>query len=268
MGARRISLLPALLMAVAAHAGEEHVVEELTFRVAPADHVEFLRHDREIWTDVLSRQPGYLGKETWLASRPKNEIKLVIRWRSRKDWNSVPKDLLRATDERFRSAMGEAPYKMLSGRAFRVLDEGESGRGVPIGAVLSAERVRLARVVEVARDPVYHGPKRYLGIPLSQALQPLATGLSEAERARADVVFDCGDDYHSTVPLRRALQGDGWIAFRDLAAADGRAWTEPRRGPSPAKMGRAYVVWTGLDEPLSVTWPYGIRRIRLVVRPE
>lgn len=274
MQRRRLGLALFSLFAAAASRAEPppansvHVVEELTFRVAPADHDDFLRYDREIWTETLSRQPGYLGKETWLASRPQDEIKLVIRWRTRKDWNRVPKDLLEATDKRFAAAMGKNRYELLRGRAFRATETAPNDLGVPIDAVLTAQNLTHAKVIRIKRDPVYFRPKRYLAVPLRPALEGLANGLDRSQRAKTQLVFDCADNYHSKMPLDRALAGDAWIAFRDLEAADGESWVTRNNGPSPAKMGRAYLIWPDFDDPASVTWPYGIQRLRLVTQSE
>lgn len=256
-------LIVVLLGSVAsAPATEPHVVEELTFRVDPAAREVFRQHDAAIWTAVLEKQPGFLDKEIWLSSEAADEVKLVIRWRSRKDWNAVPKAVLAETDKRFRAAMGDADWAMVRGRAFRAVAPTEAAAGVSIDGLLNREALLSAVEVGVAKDPVYFRPKRYLAVPIHQAVETLVP--TDAHPASLEVVFDCTDDYHSRMPLADFLAGDPWLAFRDLDAPDGQAWFKNPKGPPPKKMGRACIVWRGAERPDSLAWPYAVERIRLL----
>lgn len=239
-------------------AAEPHVVEELTFRVDAAEHDAFLDRDAATWTAALGEHPGFLAKETWLDAG-RDEVKLVIRWRSKRDWHAVPQPLLQATDRRFRDAMGTTDWKMTSSRAYNVVVPANQADYVNIDALLTADRLRLAIVVEIAKDPVYFQAKRYLAVPIKEAIAALALRVAGDE-----IVFECVDDYASRMPLADFLAGDPWLAFRDLDAADGEAWIRRPKAPSPEKMGKAYVVWRNAKNPGKLTWPYAIERIRVV----
>lgn len=243
---------------------QPHTVEELTFRVARADQSEFLKQDAAIWTPVLAAQAGYLGKETWLASDPPDEIKLVIRWRTRRDWDAVPKPLLAQTDARFKSALGDADWSLIRVRAFRSHDPADTEPGVSIDSLLNREALLSATEVGVAKDPVYFRPKRYLAVPIREAIERLVP--KGTDPASLEVVFDCTDGYHSRMSLEDVLTGEPWLAFRDLDAPDGRVWFKNPKGPPPRKMGRAYVVWRNADNPAELTWPYAVERIGVVRR--
>ncbi|MEQ8847655.1 TIGR03792 family protein [Botrimarina sp.] len=243
---------------------DRHVVEELTFRVAPEARDAFLQNDAAIWTPVLAQQPGYLGKETWLASDPRDEVKLVIRWRRRADWNAVPEVLLAETDRRFRLAMGDADYEMTRGRAFLRVGAGGDTDGVPVESLLTRDALLRCAVVAVESDPVYHGKKSYLAVPLRDAVAALVE--KNGDPAQLDVVFDCVDGYNARMPLGQFLAGGAWLAFRDADASPGEAWVKTARGPAPEKMGRAYVVWPDAKAPGELTWPYAVERIRIEPR--
>lgn len=260
-GWRFALLMVVLLGSVAPAPGiEPHVVEELTFRVDPAAREVFRQHDAAIWTAVLEEQPGFLDKEIWLSSEAADEVKLIIRWRGRRDWNAVPKAVLAETDERFRTAMGDADWAMIRGRAYRAVTPADA-EGVSIDALLGRDALLSAAEVVVPQDPVYFSEKRYLAVPIHQAVETLVP--TDADPESLEVVFACTDDYHSRMPLIDFLAGDPWLAFRDLDAPDGAAWFANPKGPPPEKMGRAYVVWRGADRPDSLTWPYAVERIRV-----
>lgn len=135
-----------------------------------------------------------------------------------------------------------------------------------IDELLSDDRVAKAVEIEIREDPVYFEAKRYLAAPLSAIVAAEAAQLPEEHLSAAVVVFDCSDDYASQMTLERFLSSEAWIAFCDLDAPEGESWINGRRGPSPAKMGRAYVIWPKVDpSDRCYTWPYAVEAVRLVV---
>jgi uncharacterized protein (TIGR03792 family) len=97
-----------------------HVIEELTFELPSEGREEFLRLDREIWTEALSQQPGFLWKESWIPNDAENQVKLVIHWRSQADWDAVPQALIAATGRKFGIAMREvSKYKLVGSRSYQ-----------------------------------------------------------------------------------------------------------------------------------------------------
>lgn len=263
MIARRLLLACAacLIMTSAGADHGVHVVEELTFQVASKDAEEFLKHDAAIWTAVLGEQPGFLAKETWLGRR--DEIKLIIRWHTKNDWDALPKPLLQATDKRFHAAMGSTGWAMTSSRGYGVVLPGNQSNYINIDALLTADRLRLATLIEIPKDPVYFQAKRYLAVPLKDTIAALAKQ-EEAD----EIVFECVDDYASRMLLDDFFAGDPWLAFRDADAREGEAWVQQSKGPSPEKMGKAYVIWRDAEKPGELTWPYAVERIRVVKRDE
>lgn len=100
--------------------GRQVIIEHLTLAIPDGTEDAFLRADAEVWTDTLSAQPGFLGKETWVELNARTRVHLTIRWATREDWKAVPGDLLEATDARMTKAFGHA-VPVLSCEEFEVI---------------------------------------------------------------------------------------------------------------------------------------------------
>ncbi len=96
------------------------VIEWLKFHVSPQLREQFIQRDREIWTAALSNYPGFLGKEIWIDPNLPQVVVLVIRWKSRQHWNSVPATILEATEKTFAQVMGENTYEMVETGEYQV----------------------------------------------------------------------------------------------------------------------------------------------------
>jgi uncharacterized protein (TIGR03792 family) len=97
------------------------VIEELRFMVPPEMQELFVSTDREIWTQALSAQPGFLGKEIWRNADQPDDLRIVIRWASRQSWKAVPRDVLDTTERRFAEALGRV-FPVLQCTDLDVLD--------------------------------------------------------------------------------------------------------------------------------------------------
>ncbi len=84
------------------------VIEWLKIPVPTDLQSEYLRIDREIWTEILSKQPGFVGKDCWRDPDSPEILNLVIRWERYRDWQAVPASLLAAADHAFCVAMGNS----------------------------------------------------------------------------------------------------------------------------------------------------------------
>ena len=77
------------------------IIEWLQFWV-PADQRErFVQLDGEIWTTALQTYPGFISKETWISPADAEAVILVIRWRTREEWKSIPEEDLSEIEARF-----------------------------------------------------------------------------------------------------------------------------------------------------------------------
>jgi uncharacterized protein (TIGR03792 family) len=84
------------------------VIEWLKIPVPSARQDDYLRHDTAIWTQILSKQPGFTGKEVWRDPDSPDILHLVIRWDSYAHWQAVPETVLAAADRAFCSALGDS----------------------------------------------------------------------------------------------------------------------------------------------------------------
>jgi len=84
------------------------VIEWLRFRVPVAQQGAFLSADAATWTAVLAAQPGFAGKQTWIAAAAPDVVNLIIRWDDRAVWQAVPADILSEAEAAFQVAFGGA----------------------------------------------------------------------------------------------------------------------------------------------------------------
>jgi uncharacterized protein (TIGR03792 family) len=65
------------------------IVEFLTVEIAPEERAAWLERDEQVWTAFLRTQPGFVGKERWLATDDPGHVHLVIRWATWEAWQAV-----------------------------------------------------------------------------------------------------------------------------------------------------------------------------------
>ena len=96
------------------------VIEWLGFQVVPELREKFIAEDEKIWTPVLADSDGFLGKEIWLDPSLEDRIYLVIRWQTLEQWKAVPVQLLRETEAKFSSVMGQDSYQMIESKGYQM----------------------------------------------------------------------------------------------------------------------------------------------------
>ena len=78
----------------------ESVIEELRLKV-PADiKGVWLDAEKEIWEPWLSSQEGFLGRKLFW-DKEKEEALILINWKSRKLWKSIPISDVNVVQEKF-----------------------------------------------------------------------------------------------------------------------------------------------------------------------
>ncbi|WP_107666604.1 TIGR03792 family protein [Cyanothece sp. BG0011] len=96
------------------------VIEWLTFQVSPESRDIFIQSDNEIWTPVLAKFPGFLGKEVWISPNIPEEITIIIRWQTREQWKAIPLDILEETEQTFAQRMQNYSYEMTESKEYQV----------------------------------------------------------------------------------------------------------------------------------------------------
>ena len=78
----------------------EMVIEELRLKV-PADSKEaWLSAEKEIWEPWLSSKDGFLGRQLFWDEE-KEEALILVNWKSRKLWKSIPISEVNVVQEKF-----------------------------------------------------------------------------------------------------------------------------------------------------------------------
>ncbi|MCU0542700.1 MAG: TIGR03792 family protein [Oscillatoriaceae cyanobacterium Prado104] len=91
------------------------IIEWLKFKVPAEKSDAFIKRDEEVWTAGLKSFPGFLGKETWINTE-QEEVVMLIRWRSREEWKSVPQSIIDELD----SKMGELQMPIAESKEYQV----------------------------------------------------------------------------------------------------------------------------------------------------
>ncbi|MEO0532132.1 MAG: TIGR03792 family protein [Planctomycetota bacterium] len=249
-------------------------IEELTFLVDVAGVDRFLELDNAIWTAHLAEQPGFLGKEAWrLDTDPagdKATVKLVIRWRSRADWNAVPLAGLEATETRFAKAMADVgSYELVKVHAYELARTGSGSTGVPISTLdvknLLTDAKWLARAaeIEVANTPDFGPDRRYRAIRLADVLRD-NFALEGEDPDKTTLIFRCVDGYEPMMSLAEAQAAEGWLAFQDLDLAPNQEWTVTQAGGKRVSVAPGYLVWRDAPRGSKLPWPYALAEIRVM----
>lgn len=98
------------------------IIEWLKFTVNSRSREQFIQKDEEIWTPSLSQYPGFLGKEVWIEPDAPDQVILIVRWQTRKQWKSIPTKDLIEIEKRFSATMNKMNinYKITESKEFQV----------------------------------------------------------------------------------------------------------------------------------------------------
>ena len=95
------------------------VIEWLKFRVTLELREKFIEQEELIWTKLLAKYPGFLGKEIWLNPEVPEEVIIVIHWQTITQWKAIPKTVIEETEKQFQEIIGDN-YKLLESFGYQV----------------------------------------------------------------------------------------------------------------------------------------------------
>ena len=78
----------------------EMVIEELRLKVPAEAKGAWLNAEKEIWEPWLSSQDGFLGRKLFW-DKEKEEALILVNWKSRKLWKSIPMSEVKVVQEKF-----------------------------------------------------------------------------------------------------------------------------------------------------------------------
>jgi len=112
-----------------------------------------------------------------------------------------------------------------------------------------------AQTVDISHDPVYQTAKQYQAYPLSNLTNKLAIPNGQQSDDWV-LVFTAADGYKVAMAYPDALKEQGYIAFKDNAAAP-KDWQPFKFGKKTMTPEPYYLVWpkSGLDE-WRYPWPF------------
>lgn len=96
------------------------IIEWLTFQVEPTVHEKFIYWDAQIWTPVLAKCPGFLGKEVWVSPQD-HKIICIVRWATRDQWKAISQKLLEETETKFAAQMGNT-YILVEEKEYQMVN--------------------------------------------------------------------------------------------------------------------------------------------------
>ena len=97
---------------------DEMIIEELRLKVPANAKAAWLNAEKEIWDPWLSSQDGFLGRQLFW-DKEKEEALILVRWKSKKLWKSIPMSEVNIVQEKFEGHVktslnvGENPFKLI-----------------------------------------------------------------------------------------------------------------------------------------------------------
>ena len=113
-------------------------------------------------------------------------------------------------------------------------------------------------------DPVYKKTMNYRGYRLDAVLRRAYKDIDKIAAEGAELVLRAADGYAPSMDLKKALDGKGIVAFRDLAQPATDPWESFLHGKERITPAPYYLVWPGVrpDDP-AYKWPYQLVEIEI-----
>lgn len=77
----------------------KHFVEVLDFDIEATQQSKWIAEDKKVWTRFLLNQGGFVRKEVWAAPQ-KGEVRIVVWWQSREDWEKITDEMINNVDQK------------------------------------------------------------------------------------------------------------------------------------------------------------------------
>ncbi len=118
--------------------------------------------------------------------------------------------------------------------------------------------------VRVVADPVFMATKSFRAVPLRAFLEKY-TSVENMDVAQTQLIFECGDGYNPSMPLKKIYARNAYLAVADMAAPKGQDWVNAVKDGHQKTIEPFYVVYTDVPpSDYSFKWPYNLVRMKLV----
>ncbi|MCE7996603.1 MAG: cytochrome c [Roseivirga sp.] len=106
---------------------------------------------------------------------------------------------------------------------------------------LDVTKLQGDTLIHLPFDPYFKAPKTYKAFPLTANLKAFFG--ADIKEESLDVIFECADGYKPHMSLEKALAGNGYLAYHDLAASEGSHWPDSVAGT----LAPFYLVWPDVE---------------------
>ena len=121
--------------------------------------------------------------------------------------------------------------------------------------VLENTRLNGDALISLDYDPFFKSPKTFRAYPLNENLQ---RQLVSENQDNLVLIFHCTDGYRPHMLLSQVMSSNGYLAYEDTNAPEGKAWADSLTSRFPP----FYLVWPHAEkEDKSFARPYGLERI-------
>ena len=118
-------------------------------------------------------------------------------------------------------------------------------------------------IAHVAYDPVFHTKKTYKAVSFNKMLEKYFD-IAGLDTSKTRLIFECTDNYVTTMNLGLALHHKGFIAFKDNDAPAGKRFLPAQKGAETKELDPFYLVWEDFNKTSKgFSFPYNLLKIKL-----
>ena len=140
------------------------------------------------------------------------------------------------------------------------IEQGTSMLTIDLATLQTEGKLPEAEEITIPSDLVLKTSKTYQAYSFKAILNPFLEKMEIEDSSTTVVTFVCKDGYKPTRYLSELLDYEGYIAFKDMDAKDGKNWIDSLE----SQLAPYYLVWaTEPEDRQALTWPYGLEQIQI-----
>ncbi len=117
--------------------------------------------------------------------------------------------------------------------------------------------------VHIDHDPVFSTKKTYKAVSFNKMLEKYFD-IAGLDTSKTRLIFECTDNYVTSMNLGLALHHKGFIAFRDVDAPAGKKFLPAKKGTETKELAPFYLVWQDYEKTTGgFSFPYNLLKIKL-----
>ena len=117
--------------------------------------------------------------------------------------------------------------------------------------------------VHIDHDPVFSTKKTYKGVSFNKMLEKYFD-IAGLDTSKTRLIFECTDNYVTSMNLGLALHHKGVIAFKDVDAPAGQRFLSAKKGTEIKELAPFYLVWEDYKKGnTGFSFPYNLLKIKL-----